>query len=337
MMPNPILLQQQAQDQGFMKEEYMPLPSDEKIVQLANDLLGQLDTIFGLHPGFRPAHAKGMMLSGTFTSSHEAMSLTRAPHATRESTPVTVRFSNGAGLPLIPDNAPDSNPRGLAIRFQLADHVHTDIVSHSTDGFPTRTGQEFLDFLRAAAAGDPSAFLAAHPAALAFVQTAKPSPVSFSTEAYFGVTAFRFINQQGLARYGRYRISPKAGVEHLDDAAAKSRGENYLFDELARRIAAGPIGFDIHVQVADDQDIVDDATIHWPTARPLVHFGTVELMAKAPDDEAHRRIIFDPIPRVDGIEPSDDPLLELRAAIYLLSGRRRRQATESQMATSQTA
>jgi len=315
----------------------MPLPSDEKIVQLANDLLGQFDTIFGLHPGFRPAHAKGMMLSGTFTSSHEAMSFTRAPHAMRESTPVTVRFSNGTGLPLIPDNAPDSNPRGLAIRFQLADHVHTDIVSHSTDGFPTRTGQEFLDFLRAVAAGDPSAFLAEHPAARAFVQTLKPSPASFATEAYFGVTAFRFINQQGLARYGRYRISPKAGVEHLDEAAAKSKDENYLFDELARRIAAGPIGFDIHVQTADDQDIVDDATIHWPSDRPLVHFGTIELMAKASDDEAHRRIIFDPIPRVDGIEPSDDPLLELRAAIYLLSGRRRRHGTDSQMATSQTA
>lgn len=53
-------------------------------------------------------------------------------------------------------------------------------------------------------------------------------------------------------------------------------------------------------------------------------------MAKAPDDETHRRIIFDPIPRVDGIEPSGDPLLDLRAAIYLLSGRRRRQATEPQ-------
>jgi catalase len=99
----------------------------------------------------------------------------------------------------------------------------------------------------------------------------------------------------------------------------------------------GPIGFDIHVQTAHDQDIVDDATIHWPSDRPLVHFGTIELMAKASDDEAHRRIIFDPIPRVDGIEPSHDPLLELRAAIYLLSGRRRRHATDSQMATSQTA
>src|SRR5215471_8752442 len=226
----------------------MPLPSDERIVQLADDLLIQFDTIFGKHPGFRAVHAKGAMLSGTFTPSREAGSLSRAPHLSRPSTPVTVRFSNSTGLPAIPDNAPDSNPRGLAIRFHLGDHVHTDIVSHSTDGFPTHTGQEFLEMLRAVASGNPSAFLATHPAALAFVQTPKPSPASFATEAYFGVTAFRFTNQAGIARYGRYRIVPQAGVVHLDDAAAKAKGENYLFDELARRIAAGPVELNIHVQ-----------------------------------------------------------------------------------------
>jgi catalase len=314
----------------------MPLPSDDKIIQLANDLLAQMDAIFGLHPGFRPVHSKGLMLSGTFTPSPEAPSLAPAPHLTRQSTPVTLRFSNGTGLPLIPDNDPNANPRGLAIRFHLADHVHTDIVSHSTDGFPTRTGQEFLDFLRALASGDPSSFLATYPAALAFVQTPKPSPTSFAKEAYFGVTAFRFTNELGLGRYGRYRILPDAGIEHLDDASAKSKSENYLFDELTQRIAAGPIRFKIHVQIANDRDTVDDATVHWPADRPVVDFGTIALTAKAPDDEGHRRLIFDPIPRVDGIEPSDDPLLELRAAIYLLSGRRRRQAIASETRIPQT-
>ena len=313
----------------------MPLPSDEKLIQLGNDLIGQFDAIFGQHPGFRPAHAKGMFLTGTFHPSREAASLTRAPHIIRESTPVTVRFSNSTGLPMFPDNDPKANPRGLAIRFHLADRVHTDIISHSTDGFPTRTGQEFLEFLRAVASTDPSKpsptpveiFLGTHPAALAFVQTPKPSPSSFAKEAYFGVTALRFINKEGVARHGRYRITPEAAIEHLDEANAKSKGANYLFDELASRIAAGPVRFHIHVQLAGEGDVVDDATIHWPEDRPLIPFGAVTLTAQAPDQEPQQqRIIFDPIPRVDGIEPSDDPLLELRAAVYLLSGRRRRQA-----------
>ena len=317
----------------------MPLPSDEKLIALSQDLLKQFDTIFGLHPGFRPAHARGVMLTGAFTPSPDALSLTRAPHITRDSTPVTARFSNSSGLPQIPDNDPNANPRGLAIRFHLAEHVHTDIISHSTDGFPTRTGQEFLEFLRAVASSDPSqpspspieAFLASHPKALAFVQTPKPSPSSFATESYFGVTALRFTNKDGVSRYGRYRIKPDAGTEHLDDATAKTQGANYLFDELTERIARGPISFQILVQVANDTDIVDDVTVHWPEEQPLINLGKIVLTNPVSDNaREQKKIIFDPIPRVDGIEPSDDPLLELRAAIYLLSGRRRRQAPELQ-------
>ncbi len=313
----------------------MPLPTDQKLMALGEDLLKQFDAMFGLHPGFRPAHAKGIMLSGDFTPSPDAVSMTRAPHITRASTPVTVRFSSSTGLPVIPDNDPNANPRGLAIRFHLAEHVHTDIISHSTDGFPTRTGQEFLEFLRAATSRDSSKpsplekFLSTHPGALAFVQTPKPAPSSFARETYFGVTALRFINRDGVSRYGRYRITPDAGTEHLDADTAKSKDANFLYDELTARIARGPVGFQILVQVANPGDIADDATVHWPEDRPLINFGKLSL-TNSVSDNAHeqKNIIFDPIPRVDGIEPSGDPLLELRAAIYLLSGRRRRQAPE---------
>jgi catalase len=253
-----------------------------------------------------------------------------------ESTPVVVRFSNATGLPQLPDNDPNANPRGMAIRFQLAEHVHTDIISHSVDGFPVRTGQEFLEFLRAVAASNPAKlagspleeFLGSHPAALAFVQP-KAVPSSFAREAYFGVTALRFTNQSSVSRYGRYWIIPGAGVEHLDDATAKGKDVNFLFDDLKRRLSAGPIGFHIVVQLANENDVVDDATIHWPEDRTQIELGKLVLTSTVPD-VAHeqKQIIFDPIPRVDGIEPSDDPLLELRAAIYLISGRRRRKAPE---------
>jgi catalase len=311
------------------------LPNDERIVALATDLLQQFDQIFGVHPGFRPAHAKGLLMTGVFTPSAEAQSLTRAPHVLRASTPVTARFSNSTGLPQIPDNAPDANPHGLAIRFNLAEHVHTDIVSHSTDGFPTRDGDEFLEFLRALAASGPDVpspkpveqFLGSHPAALAFVQTPKPSPSSLARESYYGVTAFAFTNAEGHTTFGRYRILPELGNDFLTAEQVAPLTENYLYDELADRIAKGPVRFRIVVQVADAGDTVDDATIHWPESRKLVELGTVELSQVVLDTLAQQKhIIFDPIPRVDGIEPSADPLLELRAAVYLLSGRRRRAA-----------
>ena len=316
----------------------MPLPTDEKLLATAQDLIQQLDTIFGLHPGFRPVHAKGILLTGTFTPSPAAASLTRAPHMNRESTPVSVRFSDSSGIPVIPDNDPNANPRGIGIRFHLGERVHTDIIAHSTYGFPTRTGQEFLEFLRALASSDPAhlsgspleAFLGNHPKALAFVQAPKPAPSSFASEAFFGVTAVRFTNKSGASRYARYRIVPEAGVDHLTDAAVAAKSANYLFDELAERIAKGPITFRIVAHLANDGDIVNDATEHWPEDRTLFELGTIAL-TKPVADNAHEQqwTIFDPIPRVDGIDASDDPLLELRAAVYLISGRRRRAAGAS--------
>ena len=57
----------------------MPLPTDEKILALSNAILQKFEALFGAHPGFRPAHAKGIMLNGSFTPTAEAAKLSRAP------------------------------------------------------------------------------------------------------------------------------------------------------------------------------------------------------------------------------------------------------------------
>src|ERR1700756_1486101 len=297
----------------------MPLPNDEKLIALSEEILKQFEAIFGSHPGFRTGHAKGILLTGTFTPSSAAASLTRAQHAVQASTPVTVRFSDATGIPLIPDNDPNADPRGIAIRFNLAEHVHTDIVAHSTDGFPTHTGEEFLEFLRAVAASSDQSkphpwpietFLGSHPAALAFVQAPKPAPSSFARETYFGVTAMRFISKSGEARYGRYRIIPEAGNDYLDAEALKAKEPDYLFKEIADRVVRNPVRFKIKAQLANEGDVVDDATVHWPEERRIVDLGDIDLMTLVKDNAREQQhIIFDPIPRVDGIEPSADQLL----------------------------
>jgi catalase len=315
----------------------MPLPTDEKILALSNALLEKFENLFGAHPGFRPAHAKGIVLRGSFTPTPEAAALSRAPHLNRPSTPAVVRFSNSTGVPVIPDNDPHADPRGCAVRFYLAERVHTDIVAHSTNAFPARTGEDFLEFLSAVIATDPAKFagsplekyLGTHPAALAFVQAPKPPASSFARESYFGLIAVRFVNKDGAGRYGRYRILPEAGNEHLDAATVAAKGPNYLFDEIEHRLAQGPVKFRVVVQLAEEGDPVDDVTVHWPEDRKLLELGRLSFTEPVLDQiHEQKQIIFDPIPRVDGIEPSADPLLELRAAIYLLSGRRRRSAPE---------
>jgi catalase len=317
----------------------MPLPTDEKALTLGKEILQAFDGAFhGPYPGFRAAHAKGALLTGTFVPAPEAASLTRAPHIKNTSTPVSVRFSDSAGIPTVPDNDPQGGgPRGFALRFHLGEHLHTDIVSHSANGFPTRTAEELVEFLHAVAATRPDsshpnpveAYLSAHPVTLVYVQMPKPFPTSFAREHFFAVSAFKFTNADGAVQYGRYRILPALGTEYLDNDAASTKSPDYLFDELKERIAAGPIKFEIFVQLAEKGDVVDDATVQWPEQRKLLKFGEITLNAFAPNnEEEQRQIIFDPIPRVDGIETAGDPLFEPRATVYLMSGRRRRAADQ---------
>ncbi|ORY59636.1 catalase-like domain-containing protein [Pseudomassariella vexata] len=306
----------------------MPLPSDAKVVETSNGLVNTLHEIFGPHPGFRPAHAKGVLLKGTFTPTEDAKSLSTAPHFNNPSTPAIARFSNSTGIPEIPDTDPNGNPRGFAVRFMLAEsprRVHTDIIAHSVDGFPGTTGEEALDFFNALKNGTISDYLGAHPKALAFVQAPKPIPSSFGKEKYFAVNAFKFIAADGKETFVRYRFVPEAGEDYLDEATLKDKAPNFLFQGVPETLKQGPILFKLTAQVAEEGDVTDDNTVKWPEERKIVELGTIKLESVANDNAAQQKtIIFDPIPRVEGIEASADPLLQVRAGVYLISGKERR-------------
>ena len=71
--------------------------------------------------------------------------------------PVLVRFSNFTGIPNIPDNIGDANPRGFALKFTLPDGSTADVVTHSFNGFPAATTEEFRQLLLAISVGGASA------------------------------------------------------------------------------------------------------------------------------------------------------------------------------------
>lgn len=318
----------------------MPFPNDETIIKTAGSVVEGLQTVFGKHPGFRPAHAKGFVLKGTFTPTPEAASLSIAHHFTAPSTPIVVRFSNSTGIPAIPDTDPNADPRGIAIRFDYPNdangrRVHTDLVAHSVPFFPTRTGAEFLEFLQAIAASSQETehpnsvekFVGSHPATLAFVQAPKPVPTSFARQQFFSVSAYTLIDSAGKETFVRYHITPEHGVQTLTPEEVAAKGPNFLHEELTARLKGGPVKFKLSVQIADEGDVTDDATVHWPEGRKVVDLGTIVIEAEDPNSDATaKNLIFDPIPRVPGVGPSADPLLEMRAAIYLISGRQRRAA-----------
>jgi catalase len=290
----------------------------------------------GIHPGFRFAHAKGLVLTGSFTPAPSARTISRAAHLTGGPVPITVRLSDGTGLPEVSDANSAASPRGMAIRFTLPKGGFTDIVANSHNGFFVGTGDDFLAFLKAIAATTPSSahpnpieqFLGAHPRAAKVIKDSQALPRSFATLTYFGNNAFVFVDSAGTRRAGRYRIVPAAGIAHLDSAAAAKAGANYLFEDLRRRIARGPIRYTLAVQLANPGDPTNDGSVVWPDDRKRVTLGTISLTAIPPDNETlQRSLAFSPIYLTDGIQLSDDPFPALRAAVYALSVQHRGQAT----------
>ena len=295
-------------------------------------LVDQFNAMFGAHPGFRANHAKGAVFEGAFTPAPDAKAFSKAAHLQDGPVPVTVRFSNGGGLPDAPDTHPSMRTRGMAIKFRLPGGGITDIVSISTNGFPVSNGEDFLGLLKALAATGPNSpkptpletFLGSHPTAAKALSAPQPIPASYATQPYFGVNAFKFTNAAGVSHFGRYQIVPEAGAHYLGDDDAAKLPPNFLADDVRARLKTGPVKFRLLVQVAAADDKTDDATAVWPDTRPTVVLGEIAITVADPDSlRAEKKLLFLPTNLTPGIEPSADPLLPLRTAAYGVSFGRR--------------
>jgi catalase len=289
------------------------------------ELVKDLHAIFGEHHA-RATHAKGVVLEATFEPTQEARELSKASVFAGK-VQATVRLSNTTGIPEIPDADPNASPRGLAIKFSLIDGNEMDLVTHSFNGFPAATANDFHLFLQAVAASGPGAakptpieqYLQAHPNAVPFVTQQDPPPESFATTTYFGVNAFAFIDASGKKTVVRFRFVPEAGEKYLAAAAAASKGPDYLMEEIATRVAAAPVRFGWFAQIAQAGDKADDPSTPWPEDRQLVKLGTLTITGMAADQAGmDKSLLFLPNNVPDGIEPAD-PMIEVRSNAYPIS------------------
>ena len=289
-------------------------------------LVDDFHAAFGKHHA-RANHAKGVILEGNFAPTDDASALSKAAVFAGPSVPVTIRFSDFGGIPDIPDNIGEANPRGLAIKFRSGSDADLDVVAHSFNGFPTTTADELGMLLRAIGSSGPGAakptaldkFLESHPIAKTFLTTQNPPPVSYATTAYFGVNSVAFTNPKNERHFVRYRFVPEAGEHYLDEATRKSMGPNYLTEEIAKRIAAAPIRFDWYAQLAGPGDKIEDPSIAWPENRTLAKLGTISVERIAPDQAtADKSLLFMPGTFPNGIEGAD-PMFAVRNAAYPVS------------------
>lgn len=299
---------------------------------LARQIFETMVQVPGTQAEHRLVHAKGLVCQGTFIPSREASALSKAAHFAGPAVPVTVRFSDGAADPSMPENSPFAGPRGIAIRFNLPGGKTSDIIAISHNGFVVGTGEEFLALQKAVLATDPTKphpwpieqFLGSHPVALKFVQEVAAAPASFATEAFFGNNAFVFVNKSGAKQAVRYQILPIAGLRHLTEDEAKTKPANFLMDDLKAHLAKAPIQHRLVAQLPNPGDPTHDPSLVWPEDRKTVELGLLSVASVVADSAAaEKELAYFPTNLVDGIELSNDPFPDLRSRTYLLASNHR--------------
>jgi catalase len=302
--------------------------ADDQPIETA--VVDAMNKAFGVHPGFRANHAKGVVVEGSFMAAPAAAALSKAILFDGSKIPVTVRFSDSTGVPDLPDGGGAANPHGMAVKFHLPDGSDTDMVINSLKFFPVSTGEDFRDLLLAVAASPADAakptkfdeFVAAHPGVPAAFATAA-TPDSFADEKYFGIDAFVFVNKAGARQAVRYQMVPER-VVHLEPADAAKMAPSFLMDELPARLKRGPVTFHLEAQLAAPGDTTKDPAQPWPDDRQLVDLGVLTIDKAVPDSAtAEKALLFLPGQLTDGIEPSDDPLIDVRDGAYAESFSRR--------------
>lgn len=304
---------------------------------LVDQAVEVMEKYTGTQPGYRRAHPRGLVCTGSFVATPALRALSRAEHFQGGVIAAQVRLSNAAGSPHAPDRASPTVGKvlGLAVRFHLPSGAVASWAAANLPSFVARTPEDFVRITSAqkpALFGKPNplkilSYLWSRPSAFAAVKaigTMAPAS-SFAHVRFNGIHTYGLVAADGARQPFRYTWLPRAA-----DSPRSSPGRepaHYLLDELRARLARGPLVWDLRLQFPAAGDPLDDATRAWPEDRRALVGGTLTVDAVAPDQAALEQLVFDPTGVVPGLELSDDPLLRFRADVYSESYRRRAHET----------
>lgn len=298
----------------------------------AEGVVRKIRDILGNFPGYRVLHADGRLFRGTFRASGSASRYTRAVFMQGDEVPVTVRISKGGGDPF----AHFGNTVGLATRFYLPNGRFTNLVMLSQLLFVVNSVEQLQGILAAAAPLSPgapinkeglSAFLARNPnsAAVLKLRSTTPAPAGFAWSAFHAVHAFRWIASDGGETVVRCHWEPVAGIRFRDGIGALSDADTeVLFDEFTSQVARTPVEWDLVLEFAEPGDPIDDASALWPEGRRREVVGRMKVVAAITEAEIGDLVMnHDPTVLTDGIEATDDPILQIRRGVYEVSAAER--------------
>lgn len=292
----------------------------------------------------RVVHARGSGAHGFFQVYEPMKEFTKATFLQDPSvkTPVFVRFSTVVGSRGSADTVRDV--RGFATKFYTEDGNY-DLVGNNMPIFFIQDAIKFPDLVhsikpdpdndmpQASAAHDTFwDFVSLMPESLHMIMwllSDRAIPRSFRMMEGFGVHTFRFINEDGKARFVKFHWKPLQGTHSLVwDEAQKLAGKDpdWLRRDLWEAIEMGDYPeFEFGVQMVNEEDefafdfdLLDATKIIPEELVPVMKIGKMTLN-RNPDNffAETEQVAFHPGHVVPGIDVTNDPLLQGRLFSYI--------------------
>lgn len=296
--------------------------------ELAKTAINKIEKVFGEHPTYRRAHSRGIGYEALFTASGQGKNLTVAPHFREGTTKVIVRFSHSSPDPFWTDNL--SPVKGMAVQFELKNGHVMNSVGVTSPIFFTRSPEVFTEMLEIAKSfknGRPRlrdliTLFMKYPESRAAIRIIRKmqAPSSFATGLYHTIHVFYLVNGTGKRVPVKFQWQPEAGVESMNPVEAASIKKGDFEQEVEERIKRGRANFRLFAIIGEVEDPVDDPTKDWPDSREKVEIGRLEILKKT---DVSEDLLFDPTVLPEGIECSEDPILQFRKPAYAISHTRR--------------
>jgi catalase len=294
----------------------------------------------------RPVHVKGFGAFGYFETVNSMSKYTKLSFLQNpgQQVPVTVRFSLAVSNKGTPDTS--RNVRGFSTKFYTGEGIF-DLICNHIPVFLVRDAIRFPESIQAFLPSpvnnlmDPErfwSFIARAPESTHFVvrlYSDTGTLKSFRHMPGHSVNTYVWRNGRGVRSYVKYHWVPYAGEHYIDSKeAARWNGENPdiagqdLYDSIEK---GKPVEYGLYVQLMNPKDEsilpydpLDDTKVWDERHYPLIPVGRMTLN-RNPDNymEQVEKVAFSPSNLLEGVELSDDKMLQGRANIYTDSQRRR--------------
>lgn len=294
----------------------------------------------------RAVHTKGWGAFGQFILTHSMSEYTRACFLQTPGTPVSTfsRFSLAVSTHGTPDTS--RNVRGFTTRF-FTEEGPFDLLTNHIPVFLIRDSIKFPAAIHALSPSPVNNLL--NPESFWSFVTENPEALLFATMLYsdlgtvdnlrmirtYGVNTYTWINAKGERHFVKYHLIPAAGERVIDSGTArKLAGENpdIAGEDLYHTLAfGGKVEYGLFVQIMKPCDMMSqpydplDDTKMWDEEQfPLHPVGRLYLTANVRNYKNEvEKSAFSPANLLDGIELSNDKMLQGRSFIYWDAQRRR--------------